>query len=567
MTRTARSHQRGAHPIIVAIVLVGASRAFADPIKCERQIAQASAKFAQTKAKLLQGCENKKAAGRFVATTNCHAEPKTASGIQTATGKLAQSVAKDCGGADKTCGTSDDEPLLGIGWGAIGVCPNFENGACNAPITDCNGIVTCLTCVDEAAVDQAIALYYGSLSADEFGTRSAVSKCQRAIGKETTKFLEAKSKALQKCWDARLKGKHGNPCPTPGDGKAQQAIAAAEAQKVANICKACGGADRACGGSDDLSPSDIGFPTTCPGVTIPGAPSSCSGAILDVQDIVDCVDCVTEFKVDCVDRLAVPEFVPYPPECNGTTSTTTTSSSTTTTSAPGQCGNGMVDPGEPCDPSSPGGAFTCAPGEVCSGACTCEPTSTTTTSTMATTTTTSPATTTTTVAGTCGNGVVDPGEPCDASSPTGAFTCAPGEVCSVVCTCESTTTSTTTASTTSTSSTTTTSTTTTTVTGSCGNGMVDAGEPCDPSSPGGAFTCAPGEVCSAGCTCEPTTSTSTVVSTTTPPTTSTSSTEAPTTTAEPPSTSTSSTSSTTTSTTLYGSPSRAFFVRPPGLLD
>jgi hypothetical protein len=50
------------------------------------------------------------------------------------------------------------------------VCPNFEDGACNAPITDCNGIVACLTCVDQAAVDQAIALYYGSPPADEFGT-------------------------------------------------------------------------------------------------------------------------------------------------------------------------------------------------------------------------------------------------------------------------------------------------------------------------------------------------------------------------------------------------------------
>ena len=42
------------------------------------------------------------------------------------------------------------------------------------------------------------------------------------------------------------------------------------------------------------------------------------------------------------------------------------------------CGNGMVDPGEPCDPSSPGGAFSCAPGETCSEICTCLPPTTTT---------------------------------------------------------------------------------------------------------------------------------------------------------------------------------------------
>ena len=377
-----RSGSRGAQGILVAILLIGASRAVADPIKCERQIAGASAKFAQTKAKALQSCEDKKVAGRFVSTTDCHGEEKTAKSIQKATDNLAKSIAKDCGGADKTCGTSDDEPLLGISWGAIGACPNFENGACNAPITDCNGIVTCLTCVDEAAVDQAIDLYYGSLASDEFGTKSDVTECQRAIGKETTKFLQAKSKALQKCWDERLKGNHSNVCPAPGDGKAMPAIDKAEAKKIEKICKACGGADKACGGGDDLSPSDIGFPLTCPDVTIPGG-SSCSNAIVDLQDIVQCVDCVTEFKVDCLDRLAVPEFVPYPPECNGATSTTTvTTSSTTTTTGPGLCGNGVVDPSEPCDPSSPTGAFTCAPGEVCSVVCTCEAVTSTSTSTV-----------------------------------------------------------------------------------------------------------------------------------------------------------------------------------------
>lgn len=88
----------------------------------------------------------------------------------------------------------------------------------------------------------------------------------------------------------------------------------------------------------------------------------------------------------------------------------------------------------------------------------------------------------------CGNGLVDQGEPCDASSPTGVFTCAPTEVCSPQCTC---------------------------VPGPvCGNGVVDQGEPCDLSSPTGAFTCAPNEQCSANCTCIPMVTTTTVTTTT-----------------------------------------------------
>jgi hypothetical protein len=499
----------GIRSLAVATALAVTEAAYADPVKCERTIAEASAEFAQSKSKALQSCEDKKAGGKLVATTDCHTEAKTAASIQKAVDKLASTVAKDCGGKDKTCGTADDDALPTIGWGAVGACPNFEGGSCTGPITDCNGIADCIACVDEAAVDQAITLYYGDLADEEFATGSVVNKCQRAIGKETTKFLQAKSKALQKCWDERMKGKHENDCPDPGDGKAVDAIAKAEGKKVSAICKACGGPDKVCGGGDDLSPSDIGFPSDCPSVTIPDSASSCGGAILDLQDVVDCVDCVTEFKVDCMDRLAVPQFVPYPPECAGSTSTTTSTqapttttptTSTTSTTAPNLCGNGMVDPGEPCDPSSPGGAFLCAPGEVCTAMCTCA--STTTTSTEAPTTTT----------------------------PT------------------------------------TTSTTSTTL-NLCGNGMVDPGEPCDPSSPGGAFLCAPGEVCTAACTCASTTSTSTEAPTTTlaPTTTSSSTTEAPTT------SSTSSTETPTTSTTSttqgYGSPSRAFLVEPGGILD
>jgi hypothetical protein len=64
----------------------------------------------------------------------------------------------------------------------------------------------------------------------------------------------------------------------------------------------------------------------------------------------------------------------------------------------------MVDAGEPCDPTSPGGAFACPVGASCTAACTCgEATTTTTVVGGSTTTTTLPAEI-------CGNCIDDDGD-------------------------------------------------------------------------------------------------------------------------------------------------------------
>ena len=84
--------------------------------------------------------------------------------------KLSGSIAKACGGADKTCGSADDEPLGSIGWGSVPNCPDFESSGCTNAIADCTDITTCLECIDNAAVDQAIDLYYAAFDSGQFGT-------------------------------------------------------------------------------------------------------------------------------------------------------------------------------------------------------------------------------------------------------------------------------------------------------------------------------------------------------------------------------------------------------------
>jgi hypothetical protein len=273
-------------------------------------IAKASALYAQTRANALAKCEALVVTGSGGPCPDATATTT----IATASAKLAAAIGKACGGVDKVCGgnlTSEDSPAT-IGW--PGRCPNFERGDCDGDITDCGGIASCLACLDEAAVDQAMDLYYDALalpSADDLNT------CQVTIGKATTAFLRSKSKALQKCWDARMTGKHGGDCiePNVGDAKYQAAILKAEAKKRALICKACGGPDQLCDGVDDIAPPTIGFPTDCPPVTVPGG-SACGGPITDLDSLVTCVDCVTESKVDCLDRAQVPQFAAYPSECN-----------------------------------------------------------------------------------------------------------------------------------------------------------------------------------------------------------------------------------------------------------
>jgi hypothetical protein len=326
---------------------------------CKRAIAKEASKFVKAKTKALQKCEEGKVKGK-------HSDPcpdplgpegttgrKTADKIAKAISKLHAGIGKKCGGEDKVCGGNTRKEVGGGLAGRPETCPDFETSGCTNPIDvfECTGIATCIECVGEKAVDEAIDLYYADLEPTDPVTQVALNKCQQAIGKTVSKYLLAKEKALLKCWDKRYKGLHtavcpdinGNPVTEKDAVSAATKIAKAESKKIAKICKACGGEEKACddvvatvnpgvpaiggtGGTGvdaDFTADDIlgTGPFNCPAVTVPPGPSrpavACGGPIVTLADLIFCLDCVTEYKVDCLDPNRIDQaFIGYPSQCN-----------------------------------------------------------------------------------------------------------------------------------------------------------------------------------------------------------------------------------------------------------
>lgn len=298
-------------------------RPIADPATCRRAVSATLAKFVQAKLKLLQKCNDAVVRGKIAGPCP---DAATATKIARAAGKLRRTVSQRCGGLDRNCGLGgDDDSLASIGWD-VGTCPGLETATCANAIADCHGVVDCIDCVGQAAVDQAVTLSYGSLVPSAVGT--TLNRCQVAIGKSMARYFAARSQALAKCEDKVLLGTQAGPCPDAARTAPKIARAAAKLQSA--VCRACGGADRLCGGGDDLSPAAIGFPASCHDVTVPNGGPTCSGAIATLQDLADCVGCVVQFKTDCVDTLGVPTLESYPAECGIAATPTPTRTATPT---------------------------------------------------------------------------------------------------------------------------------------------------------------------------------------------------------------------------------------------
>ncbi len=299
--------------------------------KCQSAIIKGSGKFVAAKAKALQKCED-----NIVKGTAGYSSPPGGRCADTA-GKTAATIAKaetsfkrmidaPCGGADKTCGAGHDDVGLNAVYFDIGPCPGFERKGCTNRIDHCGGVdsdgrgvTDCLLCLDETAIDSAMHLYANGFTSGEFGTGSAINRCQAAIEKESTKFLLTKSKVRGKCWEAVNRGTFAGPCPS-GDtsGKTQTALAKAEAVMVAKLCQACGGTDGACdlqigaipgsGNTDDLTPAQIGFAQQCPPIYLNGP----LGA-RDDQALIATARACRDVGVGDVNQRAVDVNQPAPP--------------------------------------------------------------------------------------------------------------------------------------------------------------------------------------------------------------------------------------------------------------
>ena len=390
---------------IFAVELVGTANA--DPVKCKRAIDKANGQYVAAVQKLIDKCKigviTKGVPGSLSACTIPAIDAGFAAGkVTAARTKAAATIAGACGGADKNCSTTgDNDSLASINW-AIGSCMNFEGTVspqCNNAIANCGNISTCQTCIADKALEQLEnGLLYDRFDSANFvpaaEPQKSRNKCQVTIAKATGKFVQAKTKILDKCWDA----KHNDPtnakgfgdnvrCPdTDPAGKATIAIQSAEQKKIAAICKACGAGGDADKNSvcdtppgfalaDIIAPADLPF--DCPDVQVPPdavhpAGENCNAiTVTDLQSYINCIDCVAEFKVDCMthagqgDANGVPgdgnggtTGIDYPQQCNVT-----------------PCGNGMLDAGEQCDP--PGSTAQCLAlnagngNEVCNSQCQC----------------------------------------------------------------------------------------------------------------------------------------------------------------------------------------------------
>src|SRR5262249_12232825 len=131
--------------------------------KCRTKIVSAGGAFVQAEMRAMVACESKVVAGKLPAGTDCANEDKTKKRISKTRSKLKRAIAQACGGKDRTSGAgNDDVALAAIGWD-LGTCPNVAGGNCTNAINDCTGITTCLRCMSEAEIAQAVTLYYGAL--------------------------------------------------------------------------------------------------------------------------------------------------------------------------------------------------------------------------------------------------------------------------------------------------------------------------------------------------------------------------------------------------------------------
>lgn len=323
--------------LVAGAIALGASTAGAqDVVGCARAIAKGAQKYGSTRIKALQKCEEGRLTGKIV--TTCDADSKTQDKINKAAAKLDDAIAGKCagvtvadlgfagkvsrcvGGALDGNRCVDNNDCIGGGGGVctpVDECPTYLNGrlpgddGCEIALNTPADIGDCLTCADAVKIDTVIDTFYATLNAAS--TDKDVLKCQKDIGKRTTKYFDAVEKALAKCQDALLNGK----VPSCPDSKTSDKINKAKAKLDAAIAKTCAsGATISGAASASKIWGEAPRYGTC---SLAGTqtPAGLSGALA----------CLAENAAACDVGLSVGDAA-----CSTAL-----------------CGNGQIDPGETCD--------------------------------------------------------------------------------------------------------------------------------------------------------------------------------------------------------------------------
>lgn len=309
--------------LVLALWTVGLPAvARATPGSCASAIAKAADRYLQQRSAELARCADQALRdGDVAAASACGTAPATVARLAAFAGTLQAKIAAACGGADRTCGNGDDEPLAGIGWD-VGVCPDLAGAGCTMPIDHCGSVAQCIACTAAAA---------GDLLADRSArmltpsTDPALHGCQRELAKASDRLLRAASRSLASCARSAVASGTSGACPGPADGKLAVKLTTLVRQAARKTCRACGGDDRSCdapvaglpgsGGSDDPAGSAITTAPACTDVVPPSSGASCAAPLDDASDVVACAGCVARFASECATALASPLAGAYPASC------------------------------------------------------------------------------------------------------------------------------------------------------------------------------------------------------------------------------------------------------------
>jgi len=313
--------------VVLGLGMIGHAAAASDPaLKCRQAILKGAAKLAHVRLTVLRKCEEAKRSGKLPALGACGEAADVAAALASATAKLATAIDRVCGGPDRRCGTGDDLGLAAMQWPSP--CPELEGQGCGAPLASCADVATCVACLADAAVTRGVALVYAPFAVADPKTQKAIARCQKTLASAATVLADTRLKVDARCLAARLDGKHDQPCPLPGEGKAAAVLAKARAKAEASVCKACGGVDKRCGGDDDLGRELVGFADACPGVGL------CATTIASFTDLVACFDCTAAARADCALAGAAPGVADYPALCAAVPATPTLPVTPTPTQTP-----------------------------------------------------------------------------------------------------------------------------------------------------------------------------------------------------------------------------------------